>query len=76
MPTEYEFYTALEKRHGTELQRKIRKSCVAVCGLGGLGSNIAVLLARMGIGKLLLLRKQTALTILLCLNGKSFLFNF
>ena len=54
MPTEYEFYTALEKRHGTELQRKIRKSCVAVCGLGGLGSNIAVLLARMGIGKLLL----------------------
>lgn len=54
VPTENEFYMALEKRHGTDLQRKISKSCVAVCGLGGLGSNIAVLLARMGIGKLLL----------------------
>ncbi len=55
IPTENEFYMALEKRHGTELQRKISKSCVAICGLGGLGSNIALLLARMGIGKLLLL---------------------
>ena len=33
---------------------KLRNAKVAVAGLGGLGSNIAVMLARSGIGKLLL----------------------
>ncbi len=36
------------------MQRKLRNARVAVAGLGGLGSNIAVMLARCGIGKLLL----------------------
>lgn len=45
----------LEARHGAELQRKISSTSVAVCGLGGLGSNIAIALARLGIGKLLLI---------------------
>lgn len=52
LPTEYEFYSVLEKRHGRELQRKLQQSTVAVCGLGGLGSNIAISLVRSGIGKL------------------------
>lgn len=53
--TEKEWYSALEKRHGAELQQKFSESCVAVCGLGGLGSNVAISLARAGIGRLLLI---------------------
>jgi molybdopterin/thiamine biosynthesis adenylyltransferase len=34
-----------------EEQEILRKSCVAIPGLGGVGSNYAVTLARMGIGK-------------------------
>ena len=54
-PTREEWYAALELRHGRELQARISASRVAVCGLGGLGSNIAVLLARAGVGHLHLL---------------------
>ena len=42
-------------RHGTTLHERFSSATVAICGLGGLGSNIAVALARAGIGKLLLL---------------------
>lgn len=55
IPAKEEFYQALAKRHGADLQEKFSKASVAVCGLGGLGSNIAILLARAGIGKLYLL---------------------
>ncbi len=50
--TREEWYSALEQRHGAELQRKISSACVAVCGLGGLGSNVAISLARAGVGTL------------------------
>lgn len=46
---------ALAERHGAELQARLEGSTVAVCGLGGLGSNIAVALARAGVGRLILL---------------------
>lgn len=54
MPKQEEWDKALEERHGKTLQKKLYDRTVAVCGLGGLGSAISVILARMGIGKLIL----------------------
>ncbi len=54
-PSKEEMEAVLVKRHGVQLQKKIARTTVAVCGLGGLGSNIAIALARAGIGRLLLL---------------------
>ena len=45
---------AFDARFPKEMQVKLRSAKVAVAGLGGLGSNIAAMLARSGIGKLLL----------------------
>lgn len=55
IPTKEEWMKALNDRHGIEFQKKISSATVAVCGLGGLGSNIAIALARAGIGKLILI---------------------
>lgn len=55
IPSKKEWLTALEARHGKELQRKFSCATVAVCGLGGLGSNIAIVLARAGVKKLILI---------------------
>lgn len=55
LPSREEMYAALMARHGEELQEKLSHTTVAVCGLGGLGSNIAIALARAGIGRLLLM---------------------
>lgn len=55
IPTQEEWLSTLEERHGVELQKKFSNSTVAICGLGGLGSNIAVSLARAGVGTLILI---------------------
>ena len=55
IPTKEEWMAALTMRHGEERQKAFSAATVAVCGLGGLGSNIATALARAGIGKLILM---------------------
>ena len=46
MPTREEMHRALQERYGAELQARFDAGRVAVCGLGGLGSNVAIALAR------------------------------
>ena len=55
IPTKKEWTEALIARHGSALHRRFSSAAVAVCGLGGLGSHIAMALARAGIGKLVLI---------------------
>ena len=55
IPTKDEWNKSFCERHGEELQQKFSSAIVAICGLGGLGSNIAISLARAGIGKLILI---------------------
>lgn len=43
---------ALWERHSVETQEKLSKGRVAIAGLGGLGSNVAFALARIGVGHL------------------------
>lgn len=52
--TANEFKNALIERHGLKIYEKLKHSKVAIAGLGGLGSNVAVALARAGVGKLFL----------------------
>ena len=47
-----ELYKTLNERHTKEYQSKFDNSYVAIAGLGGLGSNIAIFLARVGIGNI------------------------
>jgi len=55
IPTKNEWINALIARHGDDLHNRFASATVAICGLGGLGSNIAIALARAGIGRLLLI---------------------
>lgn len=52
IPTREEVYESLCKRHTKEIQDKIQAGKVAIAGLGGLGSTIAIALARAGVGRL------------------------
>lgn len=52
MLTKEEIYQSLAERHGADMQKRLEKASAAICGLGGLGSNIAISLARAGIGRL------------------------
>lgn len=51
---EEQLLSALAGRYTKEMYKKIRSSKIAVAGLGGLGSNIAVSLCRLGVPELLL----------------------
>ena len=55
IPTKNEWMDALIARHGLDLHERFSSATVTICGLGGLGSNIAITLARAGIGKLILI---------------------
>lgn len=48
-------HSVLAQRYGEETAVRLENSSAAVCGLGGLGSNIAIDLARGGVGKLILI---------------------
>lgn len=50
--TKEEIIEALNERHSPEKQKLLSEGHVAVAGLGGLGSNVAYALARIGVGHL------------------------
>ena len=50
--TKEEIQTVLCERHSHEVQQKLAAGNVAIAGLGGLGSNVAFALARIGVGNL------------------------
>lgn len=54
IPSREEFRHALVQKQGEQITDKLAQATVAVCGLGGLGSNVAINLARAGIKKLIL----------------------
>lgn len=55
LPSKEAMLQALRERHGSRLQHSFSSASAAICGLGGLGSNIAVCLARAGVGRLVLI---------------------
>lgn len=54
MLTRDALHAALVMRHGAAAQQRLDAAAVGIAGLGGLGSNIAVHLARLGVGRLVL----------------------
>lgn len=54
IPSQEEFEAQLVARHTPGVHAKVKNAVVGIAGLGGLGSNVAVSLARLGIGKLIL----------------------
>ena len=52
VPTMEEMEYMLTSRHTPKIHNKLKNASFAIAGLGGLGSNAAVSLARMGIGRI------------------------
>lgn len=52
IPSEAEFDAVKDERFSPHIFEKLKNSKVAIAGLGGLGSHIAVMLARSGVGQL------------------------
>ncbi len=53
-PSADELQAMISARHTPGLREKVRQAKIGIAGLGGLGSNIAIALARVGIGKMIL----------------------
>ncbi|MCF6178459.1 MAG: sulfur carrier protein ThiS adenylyltransferase ThiF [Geopsychrobacter sp.] len=54
IPSAEQLEALMMARHTPGVHALISKSCVGIAGAGGLGSNIAIALARVGIGKLII----------------------
>ncbi|MCR5290316.1 MAG: thiamine biosynthesis protein ThiF [Treponema sp.] len=54
IPSKEEWQKALILKQGESVQKVLSQATVAICGLGGLGSNVALMLARAGVKKLIL----------------------
>lgn len=54
MPPREVLESMMMARHTPYVHQKVKEGKVAIAGLGGLGSNIAVMLTRIGVGQLLL----------------------
>lgn len=55
IPSKTELETLMVSRHTPGVHAKLKNGKVAIAGLGGLGSNVALSLARMGVGYLKLI---------------------
>ncbi len=54
LPSQEEFECFLMARHTPGVHEKIKRGTVGIAGLGGLGSTVAMALARIGVGTLIL----------------------
>jgi len=54
IPSPEEFECLLMARHTPGVHEKVKRAVVGIAGLGGLGSNVAIALARVGVGTLIL----------------------
>jgi len=54
MPSKEELEYMMIARHTPGVYEKLKHSCVGIAGVGGLGSNVATALARVGVGKLVI----------------------
>ena len=54
IPSPEEFECLLMARHTPGVHEKVKRAVVGIAGLGGLGSNVAIALARVGVGMLIL----------------------
>lgn len=54
MPDKAQLERMMAARHTPYVHERVKKATVGIAGLGGLGSNIAVMLARTGVGRLIL----------------------
>lgn len=54
IPDEREFEYLIVARHSPGVHKRVKTSTVGIAGLGGLGSQVAIALARIGVGTLIL----------------------
>ncbi|TYB31628.1 MAG: sulfur carrier protein ThiS adenylyltransferase ThiF [Candidatus Mcinerneyibacterium aminivorans] len=54
IPSQKQLESLLVSRHTPGVHNRIKKAVVGIAGAGGLGSNVAISLTRMGLGKLII----------------------
>lgn len=54
IPSAEELELLMAARHTPGIHKKLKAACIGIAGLGGLGSSVAVALARIGIGRLIM----------------------